>query len=66
VRRETYATAKPCVIASAHDRLIKLGASSLDPVVEVGGGIKVAAVLDPFGNRFGLIENPNFVAAAVR
>jgi predicted enzyme related to lactoylglutathione lyase len=53
-------------IASAHDRLIKLGASSLDPIVEVGGGIKVAAVLDPFGNRFGLIENPNFVAAAVR
>jgi len=34
--------------------------------VEVGAGIKVAAVLDPFGNRFGLIENPNFVAAAVR
>ena len=53
-------------IASAHDRLIKLGASVLDPIVEVGGGIKVAAVRDPFGNRFGLIENPNFVAGALR
>jgi predicted enzyme related to lactoylglutathione lyase len=53
-------------IVSAHDRLIKLGASTLDPIVEVGGGIKVAAVRDPFGNRFGLIENPNFVTAAVR
>jgi predicted enzyme related to lactoylglutathione lyase len=53
-------------IESAHDRLIELGASTLDPVVEVGGGIKVAAVRDPFGNRFGLIENPNFVASTVR
>jgi len=53
-------------IEAVHDRLIKLGASTLDPIVEVGGGIKVAAVCDPFGNRFGLIENPNFVTAAVR
>jgi predicted enzyme related to lactoylglutathione lyase len=53
-------------IASAHDRLMKIGASTLDPIAEVGGGIKVAAVLDPFGNRFGLIENPNFVVAAIR
>lgn len=27
---------------------------------DVGGGIIVASVLDPFGNVFGLIENPNF------
>ena len=53
-------------IEAVHDRLIKLGASTLDPIVEVGGWIKVAAVCDPFGNRFGLIENPNFVAATVR
>ena len=53
-------------IEAVHQRLIELGASPLDPIVEVGGGIKVAAVRDPFGNRFGLIENPNFVAAAVR
>jgi len=43
-----------------------LGASPLEPVKDVGGGIKVAAVLDPFGNRLGIIENPNFNAAAVR
>ena len=53
-------------IAAAHTRLIELGAAPLDPITEVGGGIKVAAVVDPFGNRFGLIENPNFTAGAVR
>lgn len=41
-------------------RLLSLGAIALDPVTEVGGGIKVAAVQDPFGNRFGIIENPHF------
>ncbi len=50
----------------AYSRLVELGASPLDPVTEVGGGIKVAAVVDPFGNRFGIIENPNFDAGAVR
>jgi len=47
-------------------RLIALGASPLDPVTEVGEGIKVAALLDPFGNRFGLIENPHFRVSEVR
>ena len=49
----------------AHARLLSLGATSLEPVTEVGGGIKVAAVSDPFGNRFGIIENPHFDATAV-
>ena len=47
-------------------RLIELGASVIDPVVEVGVGIRVAAVKDPFGNRLGIIENPNFKIAEVR
>jgi predicted enzyme related to lactoylglutathione lyase len=53
-------------IEAAHLRLIQLGAKPLDPIVEVGGGIKVAAVLDPSGNRFGLIENPHFNVSTVR
>jgi len=53
-------------IVSAHARLTQLGAAPLDPITAVGGGIQVAAVVDPFGNRFGLIENPNFTASAVR
>jgi predicted enzyme related to lactoylglutathione lyase len=44
----------------AYARLIELGATPLEPVTEVGGGIRVAGVTDPFGNRFGIIENPNF------
>ena len=51
---------------SALARLVELGASILDPLTEVGGGIRVAAVKDPFGNRFGIIENPNFNVAQVR
>ncbi|MEO8937745.1 MAG: VOC family protein [Burkholderiaceae bacterium] len=50
----------------AFDRLIALGATALEAVTEVGDGIKVAAVLDPFGNRLGFIENPHFDASAVR
>jgi predicted enzyme related to lactoylglutathione lyase len=53
-------------IESAFARLIELGATSLEPVNNVGEGIKVAAVQDPFGNRFGIIENPNFKASDVR
>ena len=51
---------------AAHARLLALGATALEPVTEVGGGIKVAAVLDPFGNRLGLIENPAFDVKKVR
>jgi len=50
----------------AYAKLIELGASPLEPVTGVGEGIKVAAVTDPFGNRFGIIENPNFKVAKVR
>ncbi|MBM7129858.1 VOC family protein [Dyella mobilis] len=53
-------------IATAFARLLELGAGQLEPVTEVGGGIKVAAVLDPFGNRFGMIENPHFDPSNVR
>ena len=52
--------------AQAFARLIALGARSLDAVADVGGGIKVGAVTDPFGNRFGIIENPHFDTASVR
>ncbi len=35
------------------------GATANHAVTEVGGGIKIASVNDPFGNEFGLIENPS-------
>ncbi len=49
-----------------YSRLVGLGATALEPVNDVGGGIKVGAVGDPFGNRFGIIENPHFKIADVR
>jgi predicted enzyme related to lactoylglutathione lyase len=36
------------------------GAGPHSPVQDVGGGIKVATVTDPFGNLLGIIENPHF------
>jgi len=45
---------------TAFDRLLELGATSLAPVTDVGDGIRVAAVRDPFGNRLGIIQNRHF------
>ena len=36
------------------------GAEAEEEPHEVGGGIIVASVLDPFRNVFGIIENPHF------
>jgi predicted enzyme related to lactoylglutathione lyase len=47
-------------------RLIGLGGKLVSDVQDVGGGIKVATVADPFGNHFGVIENPHFDVKAVR
>ena len=47
-------------IETAFQRLLDLGAESLEPVTDVGEGIRVAAVKDPFGNRLGIIQNPSF------
>lgn len=46
--------------AASVQRLLDLGATSHEAVQDVGEGIKVAAVKDPFGNVFGVIENPHF------
>lgn len=46
--------------AAELQRLLSLGAAARTDVQEVGHGIKVATVLDPFGNIFGIIENPHF------
>jgi predicted enzyme related to lactoylglutathione lyase len=44
----------------ALDHLLAIGAGAQVSVQEVGEGIKVATVRDPFGNVFGMIENPHF------
>lgn len=47
-------------IEEAYDKVIAIGARPHLPIQEVGEGIKVASVLDPFGNIVGIIENANF------
>jgi predicted enzyme related to lactoylglutathione lyase len=44
----------------AYQRIIELGATAHEALQDVGEGIKVATVKDPFGNVFGIIENPHF------
>jgi predicted enzyme related to lactoylglutathione lyase len=45
---------------AALKRLLSLGARERTNVQDVGEGIRVATVLDPFDNIFGVIENPHF------
>jgi predicted enzyme related to lactoylglutathione lyase len=45
---------------SEYERLLELGATQHHPPQDVGEGIIVATVLDPFGNVFGIIEKPHF------
>lgn len=46
--------------SAAHARLLELGGKEHGGVRDVGEGIRVAEVEDPFGNLFGIIENPHF------
>ncbi len=43
--------------------LLATGAKPLDPVKDVGGGVRVGTVTDPWGNAIGVIENPHFKKA---
>jgi len=52
--------------AAAVKRLQALGATVVEALHDVGDGILVATVADPFGNIFGVIENPLFSLEKVR
>jgi lactoylglutathione lyase len=47
-------------VASAYEHLLALGAVAHEEPTDVGSGIIVATVRDPWGNIFGLICNPHF------
>lgn len=51
--------------AAALARLETIGAKVIEPLADVGGGIRHAAVEDPFGNLFGILENPEFKTGEV-
>jgi predicted enzyme related to lactoylglutathione lyase len=47
-------------IDDALRHFLQEGATLVATIQDVGDGIRVATVADPFGNRIGLIENPRF------
>ncbi len=47
-------------IDAAFRHMVSKGAEPREAVHDVGEGIKVGSVADPFGNVIGLIENPHF------
>ena len=47
-------------IDPAVSHFLQCGATMVSEAKDVGDGIKVATVADPFGNSIGLIENPHF------
>lgn len=46
-------------------RIVALGATHDKPIEDVGEGIRVVDLRDPFGNLIGLIKNPLFDPSAV-
>ena len=48
---------------ASYDRLTELGAEAFEEIMDVGDGVLVATVKDPWGNVLGLIYNPFFKAA---
>ena len=46
--------------------MLSIGGTEEVAAHDVGEGIKVGTILDPFGNRVGIIENPHFDPAKVR
>jgi predicted enzyme related to lactoylglutathione lyase len=52
-------------IVAEVNRIAALGATVDAPVSDVGGDIRVATLKDPYGNLFGVIQNPHFDPAKV-
>lgn len=46
-------------------RVVAHGATVREPAEDVGDGIRVATILDPFGNQLGLIQNRHFAPTLV-
>jgi len=53
-------------IEAEMERIVGLGATVHSAIQDVGESIKVADLVDPFGNLLGLIYNPHFDLKKVR
>jgi predicted enzyme related to lactoylglutathione lyase len=54
----TYWGTSDIVMTQAN--LLSRGARAQTDIKDVGDGVKVASLIDPFGNVIGIIENPHF------
>jgi predicted enzyme related to lactoylglutathione lyase len=50
-------------VRASYEHLTKSGATAFEEPTDVGDGIVVAAVKDPWGNMLGIIYNPHFKLA---
>ena len=48
-------------VNAALERLLGLGATLYQPIIERGQGFTTAAVVDPFGNILGVMQNPHYL-----
>src|SRR6185295_3575378 len=53
-------------MAAEVERFVGIGAVIATTIQDVGAGLKVATLADPFGNHFGVIENPHFKPGEVK
>jgi predicted enzyme related to lactoylglutathione lyase len=47
-------------VQEQYDRILAIGATAIEAPTEVGGGIIIAKLKDPWDNIIGLIYNPHF------
>jgi predicted enzyme related to lactoylglutathione lyase len=48
-------------VAATLDRLVVLGATPLEALIERGPGFVTASVVDPFGNVLGIMHNRHYL-----
>lgn len=48
-------------LADEFARLLSLGATEYQPIIERGSDLNTASVVDPFGNILGIMNNPHYV-----
>ncbi|MFC7405904.1 VOC family protein [Georgenia alba] len=48
-------------VAATRDRILELGGTEVEPLVEREAGFVTAVVADPFGNALGLMHSPHWL-----
>jgi predicted enzyme related to lactoylglutathione lyase len=48
-------------VAATRDKLLSMGATEFEPIVDRTQGFITASVIDPFGNILGIMYNPHYL-----